>query len=304
MNRLKGLIISLASAALLTACGPSHILLQMERSVPAEKDIDIENRVVGILLNERGMEQDSVAYLAYAEGFAKMIESRKQMAEGALPVFVGNTANSVGEYSYNFSDLDLLFVINQVTGNNVSVKESYVMENGMTYMIEADARLDYQVYDLHSGTKVDSVCGMNAVQWYEETDFTVSPDDVLETLPYTKSEVYNYFGRKTAEKYFGDWRTVDRTLLVYENEPSWVDAYFAAMGFRWDDAIKFWMNRTEYGSREETAVAAYNLAVAFEVSGAYDLALKWLDMSDHISKQSCSDRERMIIENAVKASNR
>ena len=52
-----------------------------------------------------------------------------------------------------------------------------------------------------------------------------------------------------------------------------------AMDFNWCEAIKLWMPLTKSESPKKAAFAAYNIAVACEMSGNLALAKEWINFS-------------------------
>jgi hypothetical protein len=56
-------------------------------------------------------------------------------------------------------------------------------------------------------------------------------------------------------------------------------AYNHALAFAWDEAMKIWMELVKGDNAKEVACAAFNMSVACEMQGNFELAQKWLDLS-------------------------
>ena len=60
----------------------------------------------------------------------------------------------------------------------------------------------------------------------------------------------------------------------------WESAYYLALDFKWEQAMDVWLELVKGGAPEKQGAAAYNLAVACEILGKYNTALKWLDFAE------------------------
>ena len=87
-----------------------------------------------------------------------------------------------------------------------------------------------------------------------------------------------FFGNETAQSFVDQWETQDRILFVY-NKRDWNRAYDHALVFEWEKAMDIWLTLLDATNVKEVACAAFNVAVACEMQGLFDLARKWLDFS-------------------------
>ena len=77
-----------------------------------------------------------------------------------------------------------------------------------------------------------------------------------------------------------------------------MDAAYKVSDFKWNAAMKKWLELAEKSSdKEKQACAAYNLATVSYILGDMELAQKWLDMSDRLAKREFSHNLRVKIQN-------
>ncbi len=72
------------------------------------------------------------------------------------------------------------------------------------------------------------------------------------------------------------WKEVERTFYLYGNS----DLYYAgnlALGGDWDEATDIWYSLTESPSKALARKASYNMILASEVAGEFDLAKAWAE---------------------------
>ena len=80
---------------------------------------------------------------------------------------------------------------------------------------------------------------------------------------------------------------VEQAYRFYEGD-QWISALVEADSYDWTEAIKYWIKLADTNNEARRSCAAYNIATACYMLGYYDLALKWLDMSDKGSRLSLS----------------
>ena len=92
-------------------------------------------------------------------------------------------------------------------------------------------------------------------------------------------ETAEYLGSLAAKFTQPQWETQERVLFFFSSAP-WYKALEHAFMFEWEEAQNIWLMLTkENKNHKKVAYAAYNLAVASEMMGRFDLAKEWLDMS-------------------------
>jgi tetratricopeptide (TPR) repeat protein len=87
-----------------------------------------------------------------------------------------------------------------------------------------------------------------------------------------------FVGERTARSFMDQWETQDRVIFVYDKF-KWNVAYDYALAFEWDKAMEIWLELVKSNNAKEAACASFNVALACEMQGNFELAKKWLNLS-------------------------
>ncbi len=109
-------------------------------------------------------------------------------------------------------------------------------------------------------------------------DTTVGPQARALAMRYYPTAARHY-GTDVADMFFPSWETDTRTIFTRPNR-RWAAAGQLAGELLWEDARAVWMDYTDTGNRAVNAAAAYNIAVSYEMTKQYAIALQWLDFID------------------------
>jgi tetratricopeptide (TPR) repeat protein len=91
----------------------------------------------------------------------------------------------------------------------------------------------------------------------------------------------NFIGKSFGAKMIPSWAPVDRVYYQSKN-PEMVKAENYAKKQDWLKAAEIWNRQTKNKNEEIAAKACYNLALACEMEGKYDLAIDWLAESNNV----------------------
>lgn len=174
--------------------------------------------------------------------------------------------------------------------------------------IDLDVNYNYyaylEVYAVSSWTltrrngQITTLTHVDTLYW-ESLSRTSS--EALEQLPDRQTallDVAEYTGEQFAKKFIPQWETVDR--YMYENTDSLMKEAMRHFTYRrWEQAIELWQScydLSKSGSKkqknltENCAYSAADLAVANEITGDINAAIKWAKLSiEAFSKMESAD---------------
>jgi hypothetical protein len=85
-----------------------------------------------------------------------------------------------------------------------------------------------------------------------------------------------YLGKSFGKKMVPSWVPVYR-IFYHSKNPEMIKAEKYAKNQDWLDAAEIWNKQTKNKNEEIAAKACYNMALACEMNGKYDLAIDWLN---------------------------
>jgi hypothetical protein len=119
---------------------------------------------------------------------------------------------------------------------------------------------------------------------YDPSDFPMTMDtqNKLQTLVKSSSD---YLGRFAGSKIIPNWVPVER-LYYHSNNQNMLLAEKYALNGDWLKAAEIWNVLTKNKNPKIAAKASYNMALACEMDGKYDIAIDWLIRSHQCLKQN------------------
>jgi len=90
------------------------------------------------------------------------------------------------------------------------------------------------------------------------------------------ADVSKFLGKSFGTKMIPSWKPVDRMYYQSKN-PQMIQAEKYAKNQDWLNAAEIWNRQTKNKNEKIAAKACYNLALACEMEGKYDLAIDWLN---------------------------
>ncbi|MHC1778888.1 MAG: DUF6340 family protein [Bacteroidales bacterium] len=290
----KWVILSLL-LSVLTSCGPTVRFFNIDEKVPAKYPVNFDNKSISVFvslatreLSEKQMFlNDSLQMLNLGTAIAASLEKQLYLDEGGVFVF-----NHYPEKDFKYdpgyimslanksnSDIiitiDTLEVLKTSVLNNVSA--DYASKYKSSYLL-APIRTVVNVYDGITTERIQRIDIRDTVYWE-----ILSRNDVREqAIKYKAAEslknVSLTLGEDIAAKMFPEWITIQRSLFTLPG-PGWSKAYNLSSEFKWTEAMDIWLEEIKVKDPVVSSVAAYNIAVACELTDRVELAVKWVDIS-------------------------
>lgn len=141
----------------------------------------------------------------------------------------------------------------------------------------------WRTYSPERQIPIDKLFDQDTV-WFDGVGYSAS--SARENLPSRKEalqEASYQAGEKYAQQISPHWKTIERLYFEYYNKPMSKATEFAEDS-QWKKAASIWRKIASEGSRTKHAIAAFNMAVASEMSGKLDLAGYWIN--EAIKKKS------------------
>lgn len=115
---------------------------------------------------------------------------------------------------------------------------------------------------------------------WEKNDWTdVTPGNqlpgVFEACAYAGADA----GERFAQLIAPQWQKDSRTIYVTSANKDMNRAYQLAMQGNWLDAASFWHKLSSSNDKKLAAQAAFNMALANEMLGKFDVSIEWLDFA-------------------------
>ncbi len=184
--------------------------------------------------------------------------------------------NSVKEIAKHDS-ADLIFSLEYI--KIIETVDSYKTENnGVEFYygkLIAPVYCYWRVYDIASNQIPNGYLYRDTLIW-EANDW--SPISVGNQIPsFFEAAAYagNECGEKYAKKIAPIWNN-DKRLLFHIGSKEMESAAILAVNGQWIDAAAEWQKVISLKKQKLSAKAAFNLALASEMLGKFDIALEWL----------------------------
>lgn len=137
----------------------------------------------------------------------------------------------------------------------------------------------WRVYDMLNRKIVLGHLHTDTLSW-EHTDWIeVVPGNqlpgVFETAAYAGADA----GERFAQLLAPQWQKDSRVLFAPGTDSEMMKAYELAKVGRWTDAASIWQKNYKSAKASKAAQAAFNLALANEINGNFEVAWEWLDLA-------------------------
>jgi hypothetical protein len=275
---------------ILSSCGPLINIMEVDVRLPATRPINIVGREMAVFTPQYDSVSvtDSVLLHKFAQSLADALASEAYLAPGSVPVFSHYTGS---EALGTLEQPDYVHRLALETGTNLVFMVDSVDIGGFfsrdISQVEDDYKLNYlmapftsvvRVYDAEKVQFIKYIPLRDTVAW----EVWIPSDSETVSIPASAfqdlQKASEFFAKELAETFMDQWETQDRVIFVYEKR-DWNLAYNHALAFAWDEAMKIWMELVKGTNTKEVACAAFNLALACEMQGNFELAQKWLDLS-------------------------
>lgn len=262
------------------SCGPMINIMEVDVRLPATRPLNIMGRNMAVFTPQYDSVTltDSVLLNRFAQAFADGLASQASLPKGSVPLFShycgSEPLGTLEQPDYVLrlaldTGADLVFMVDSVTIGDFQIEDPYLITPVLSVV---------RVYDAESVRFTQYIPISDTVAW----EFWM-PDDE-ETIVIPKNAFVDlqkaavYLGERTSRSFLDQWETQDRVVFVYDKR-AWNRAYDHALNFEWDKAMEIWLELLEGTNAKEVACAAFNLALACEMQGHFELAEKWLELS-------------------------
>jgi len=288
---------ALCMFALLTlvwSCGPAARVLEVESSVPALYPVGLENNSVAVFFPVEKLDthgnyisvNDSLFMAQVAEGIAQEIESQLFLDQGA--VFVFSHYPSDREYGLSYiqelsfvSNSDIVILLDSLNISKPMVVQNSGVEYGESYTMNYIYSVVHSlslVYDGTSGEQLARISKSDSVYWEVLSRNELREEALVLRVLNSLPNVTNMLGNDISKRMFPEWVHQQRNIYVFPN-PKWDEAYSFAQQFKWKEAMDIWLGELQSQDKVKVAVAAFNMAVACELTDRVELASEWAELS-------------------------
>jgi hypothetical protein len=274
---------------LLASCGPVKTYVNVEAQGESEHIIPIEGRRVGVITVSDSEDRDSALVSELGMGIAQKIESEMGTESGSIGVY---SVSAVNGGIREPGSLDLLAVqtnTDMIIAFDSLYVGSYTIARGENAYYEGNIRslvsvmlpisFNVMAYDVEKLATEYSREISDTITWTIMAEEVIQNSAAIAQANAHLKEAFKGVGEKVASIFLPSWNQEERMIVCYGGS-KWENAYYLAHDFKWEQAMDVWLELVKGGAPEKQGAAAYNLAVACEILGKYDTALKWLDFAE------------------------
>jgi len=310
MRKIAKQVAGLGAMLLLFSCNPSGYTLYLQTRQPSPSGMEFSGKDMSVVWLSSG--KDTVFSRGMAEGFAQTLEEDYYGGERLMDIYAMEKS-AAGDYSSRDTLVnlvmdtggDVVFLMDSPTFGDVSLSDKAVVAGGSRDSSRvAYASLPFTVqmyvYDSMGEDTVRVFRGSSVVRQPVFCSEATSRDDIIERFWSSLSAAGERAGRKSAETFLSQWKDEMFTLVLFSSPAGWEEAVRDADAFRWHDAMEKWMDFLDTDNMTKRSCAEYNLAMGCYMLGDYELAAKWLDLSDKDQPLSLSAGLRKRIKEKTK----
>lgn len=287
---MRKTIIGLFSIAiLLTACGPLKTVVNVESQGDAEHLISMGGRKIGVVSVSSVDHRDSALVSELGLGVAEKIEVEMGAEPGIVGVYSLPTEGGdiVGDGTLDLlavqTDRDMFIVIDSLNvGSYTSSRNTKgYYQNSSVNVVDVLLPITFKVlaYDVKRLETLYSRQVVDTVTWSVMGEGEILNSTAIAQANAHLKEAFRGLGESVSMIFLPTWNQEERMIVCYSGS-KWTNAYYLASDFKWEQAMEVWLELVKRGGPQKQGAAAYNLAVACEILGRYDTALKWLDYAE------------------------
>lgn len=278
----------IATLAVLTSCGPIKMFVDVESKGDTLLQIPITGKKLAVV-SVSDTSNDSIYVSALGVGLAEEMENGTGLQTGAVGVY------TVSSDRHNIREAGTLDLLAVQTGCDMLIaldslymgSYTIIRDANVYYMSQYEHTVDIRMpisfnvtaYDASSLETLHSRKVSDTLSWTLMGD-----DDIPNSSAIYQANAYLEDGVKSAGialagHFLPSWNKEERMITCFQGA-KWENAYYLALDFKWEQAMDIWLELVKNSSPQKQGCAAYNLAVACEILGRYDTALKWLDFAE------------------------
>lgn len=180
-------------------------------------------------------------------------------------------------------DLDALIIMNRFTlKDSLDAERSYVgAQTEYYFVLEISAKVNWLICVPQGKQILDNYTYKEPYVWEA---LAYDKGEAIRQLPdYEEAflEAAYWTGYDYADRILPVWEENDRTFYVRGNKYMRQAAQKAENG-NWKEAIRIWKRNLNHYDKELVSRSAFNIAVAMEMLGEIELAMKWARRADEI----------------------
>ena len=277
------------------SCGPVATVLNIESRMPAKYPVELENRSIALFVSVDTSansgnylsENDSLHMVAISTGIAQEIENKLTLEEGAVYVFNHYPGKDriydlqyIQDLSFT-SNSDIVIIVDSLKIGFPKLINDFTNPMGETYsrnFIFASVSSNIKVFDGTSAVLLSNITQKDTVYWELLSRNEVREEAMFNKVNSSVDVIANDVGKELVAEMFPSWVEQQRTLYSYRNQ-EWIKAHNFANKFLWKEAMDIWLKETAGKDNVKAAAAAFNMAVACELTDRIDLALEWIKVS-------------------------
>lgn len=265
-------------------CGPEAVLFKVDAYDPQAFNLDPQDNTVSVFAITPESEFDSTAVSEVAKSLASQYEKDQRLEEesvatytipekefpGSLPglketsFFESLMMQSASRYMVFVKDLKL---------GDITIPE----RSGANAYVELPFKVELSAYDAVKDSLLLYDNTIDTVSLYIVGD--ISKEKIIRAIADRVDYVASKIGEGIAGKLSASWKSEQWMIINYPDIFAWSYAAELAKEFKWNEAIDAWMPLTEEINPRKASYAAFNIAVACEMSGHSDLAKQWLEFA-------------------------
>ena len=231
---------------------------------------------------------DSLHTVEAAIGIKETLEEFESLADYDVPVynfyaFCADTATCPDSIEV-ITDNDLLILVKNITVTPFQRVERRQADGYGDYFYVGSYAVYtavFEVYDTITRTYSRRETLSDTLAWDKNT---LNTEQALAELPST-AEAAQFAaaeaGKLYARRLAPYWLTVQRFFFVPSNKDL-QQAATHAENSEWSEAMKIWERYAGHNNRKTAAQASFNMALACEVNGEYELSLEWLQYAEKL----------------------
>jgi len=313
---IKGLIL-LVSVIILSSCGPVVQFFNIEERVPPLYPVNFENRSISVYVSVSSevpqenllFKNDSAQMSNLATGIASSLEKNLILDNGAVYVF--NHYPDKG-FKYNMeyiqslstaSNSDILVIVDTLLVGKTQIVNDLKSPVNQAYRsnyVFAPIRTVINIFDGITADRVGRIDQKDTIYWEILSRSDARDHAIKFKAVESMLKVAGTLGEDIVTTMFPEWKTVRKSLYIYPVS-SWQKAFDYSVEFRWREAMEIWLEETSHMDAIRAASAAYNIAVACELTDRLELAIEWIDVSiKKFNLQGASRYKQSLIEKLEK----
>lgn len=304
----KTLIIAIAALAL-ASCSPQIYPLQLEMRHPSSSGLSLNNKSMAIAYMKGGGQADALFSLTASSGLARTLEKDYFGGQEVIPIFqveAGEVNKDVMLKYFMESGEDVLFLMSPPQFGTINLGRNtpntgLVTSVDSAYICTATVPFTVQLYVFDSLEGVDtfhSYRGGSTIQIGVYNSGSLTSEGLMSEAKRQSAFHADRVGVQLGSSFVSTWKLEQYSLYYFEDlsTQDWLEPIQKAQKFNWIQAVDLWMPFVKSRDLQKAACASYNIAVAFYMTGDYELALKWLDQADKMDhlELSPSLRKRIL----------